>query len=169
MPQADLPIYRGVPLCFSIIVAVLSFGDTGSFPYTVVFHLLLSACNTNWSTENLFHLSRNNRLRLICKRSTFCTRWLSQNSKWSLFPVTIWKLASLRQILEESTSKFFTLQLFISWIRLNVPLASCTASSYFSRCTTLSSLLCTLLKSWKIESTTKSALLSVKIAMRSRT
>ena len=92
MPQADLPIYRGVPLCFSIIVAVLSFGDTGSFPYTVVFHLLLSACNTNWSTENLFHLSRNNRLRLMCKRSTFCTRWLSQNSKWSLFPVTIWKL-----------------------------------------------------------------------------
>ena len=169
MPQADLPIYRGVPLCFSIIVAVLSFGDTGSFPYTVVFHLLLSACNTNWSTENLFHLSRNNRLRLICKRSTFCTRWLSQNSKWSLFPVTIWKLASLRQILEESTSKFFTLQLFISWIRLNVPLASCSASSYFSRCTTLSSLFCILLKSWKIESTTKSALLSLKIAMRSRT
>ena len=76
MPQADLPIYRGVPLCFSIIVAVLSFGGTGSFPYTVVFHLLLSACNTNWSTENLFHLSRNNRLRLICKRSTFCARWL---------------------------------------------------------------------------------------------
>ena len=56
MPQADLPIYRGVPLCLSIIVAVLSFGGTGSFPYTIVFHLLLSACNTNWSTENVVPL-----------------------------------------------------------------------------------------------------------------
>ena len=37
MPQADLPIYRGVPSCFSIIVAVLSFGGAGSFPYAVIF------------------------------------------------------------------------------------------------------------------------------------
>ncbi|CAH3121609.1 unnamed protein product [Pocillopora meandrina] len=37
MPQADLPIYRGVPSCFSIIVAVLSFGGASSFPYAVIF------------------------------------------------------------------------------------------------------------------------------------
>ena len=37
MPKADLPIYHGVPLCFSIIVAVWSFGGACSFPYAAFF------------------------------------------------------------------------------------------------------------------------------------
>ena len=37
MPKADLPIYRGVSLWFSIIVAVWSFGGAGSFSYAIVF------------------------------------------------------------------------------------------------------------------------------------
>ena len=89
---------------------------TPYFSWYLVSYLLHSTCKTKCSTENPCHLSRNNRWRMICKRSTFCTRWLWQNSKWSLFPITIWKLASLRQIVGESTSKFFILQLFLSWI-----------------------------------------------------
>lgn len=37
MPKADLPIYRGVPLWFSIIVAVLSFGGAASLPAAIIF------------------------------------------------------------------------------------------------------------------------------------
>ena len=37
MPQANLPVYRGVPLCFLIIVTVFSYGGAGSFPYAVFF------------------------------------------------------------------------------------------------------------------------------------
>lgn len=39
MPQAYLPIYRGVPLWFSIVVAVFSFGGAASFPAAVAFML----------------------------------------------------------------------------------------------------------------------------------
>ena len=39
MPQAYLPIYRGVPLWFSIVVAVFSFGGAASFPAAVAFLL----------------------------------------------------------------------------------------------------------------------------------
>ena len=102
-------------LCGVLVVLVRVL--TPYFFWYLVSHLLHSTCKTKCSTENPFHLSRNNRWRMICKRSTFCTGWLSQNSKWSLFPITIWKLASLRQIVGESTSKFFILQLFLSWIR----------------------------------------------------
>lgn len=37
MPQAYLPIYRDVPLWFSILVAVISFGGAASLPGAVIF------------------------------------------------------------------------------------------------------------------------------------
>lgn len=37
MPQAYLPIYRGVPLWFSVIVAVLSFGGAASLTGAIIF------------------------------------------------------------------------------------------------------------------------------------
>ena len=150
MPGAYLQTYRGFPVWFSVIVAVLSFGGAATLTGAIIFLIFgFPFITIYWQNEQVNRKSlplvkKPGQWRMIYKRSTLCTRWLSKNSKRSRFLVTIWKLASLRQPLENLASRFFTLQLFRLWIKQNVSLASCSASSCFSLCTILSSFFCIL-------------------------
>ena len=128
-------------LCRVLVAIVRSL--TPHFSWYSVFHLLLSTCKTKWSAENLFHLSRNNRWRMICKLNVLYEVTVAELEMIALSGSDM-KIGFLNANSGRVYFQVFHPAAFLSLIRPNVPLASCLASSCFSLCTTLSSLFCIL-------------------------
>ena len=143
MPRTYLPSYRGVPVWFSVIVAVLSFGGAATLTGAIIFLIFgFPFIAIYWQNEQV-----NGKSLPLVKKQPVKNDLQTLNA---LYEVTFEELQTIALSNYDVTTagKFrvqvFILQLFRLWIKQSVPLASCSASSCFSLCTIRYSFFCIL-------------------------